>query len=436
VESAVGWSPDGRTLAFIRNEPNASVLVVSDASGGTPRVLVTSRDPQFKNARPAWSPDGKEILVISGSSSPTMDTPLVSELVFLEAASGRVMRRVPTAQWEIRQGRWLDRDRLVIETGAGDLSRLWVTNVRGEGWTPLTREFASLTNFAATADGNTGVATRYERRTGVWSVKPGDGTPRLLVAESGAGPSFPVLDDAGGLLYSALLNDGTFGVYRVAPNDTRSALVTSGVLAPSTWAATRDGRVIVFTGGESTYPLRRVNVDGSGLTTLVPSNGAGPAVTPDGQTVIFSPFGPGILSVPLAGGPVRKVSDRALCCAPVISPDGRRMIVPATGVPTAVCELPDCARPVELPPGIASFSPAPLRWTPDSRGIAFVAAQDAANVWVQPLEGGTPRRVTALSEIPIVEFSWSPDGTRLVMSRGSYHSDLVLLKGLLRAPSR
>ena len=133
-------------------EPTLDSALRRIREGGTPRVLVTSRDPQFKNVRPAWSPDGKEILVIGGSSSPTMDKPLVSELVFLEAASGRVMRRVPTAQWEIRQGRWLDRDRLVVETGAGDLSRLWVTNVRGEGWTPLTREFASLTNFAATAE--------------------------------------------------------------------------------------------------------------------------------------------------------------------------------------------------------------------------------------------------------------------------------------------
>jgi eukaryotic-like serine/threonine-protein kinase len=268
--SAIGWSPDGKTMAFVRLEQQRTALVAADADGSNQRVLLSGEPARrFKDARPAWSTDGGEILVVAGSYSPASGDPQMSELVFVDARSGAVLRRHPTGHREVRAARWLDRGRLIVETGQGFFTTLWATNLRGEEWTPLTREFASLGDFDATADRNTGVATRRERRTGIWSVETAGGISRPVVAENGSGPGYPTLDESGGVLYSALLNDGSFGVYRIAPNDTRSVLVARGLLAPDTWATTRDGRVIVFT-GESTYPLRRVNVDGSGLAHARP----------------------------------------------------------------------------------------------------------------------------------------------------------------------
>src|SRR5262249_34127686 len=71
VWSAVGWSPDGREMAFVRVDvPTAvSSLVIADASGQHERVLATAKEDLASLftlgslARPAWSPDGRSIAV-------------------------------------------------------------------------------------------------------------------------------------------------------------------------------------------------------------------------------------------------------------------------------------------------------------------------------------------------------------------------------------
>ena len=72
------------------------------------------------------------------------------------------------------------------------------------------------------------------------------------------------------------------------------------------------------------------------------------------------------------------------------------------------------------------------RWSPDGKAIAFLssrpAAGDAASdtprtqVWLLPLGGGEPRRVTGLQN-GVTSFQWSPDGNRLVVVSRSGPSD-------------
>ena len=75
--SPIGWSPDGRQMAFIRVDAAAGsvALVIADAEGGRARVLSTRRFPALfvstfrwrrQALRPAWSPDGRTIAVFAG----------------------------------------------------------------------------------------------------------------------------------------------------------------------------------------------------------------------------------------------------------------------------------------------------------------------------------------------------------------------------------
>jgi Tol biopolymer transport system component len=55
---------------------------------------------------------------------------------------------------------------------------------------------------------------------------------------------------------------------------------------------------------------------------------------------------------------------------------------------------------------------------PDGTGLSFLVTQDnIANLFIQSVSGGPPRRVTRLTEGGIDDYLWSPDGKRLVFKR-------------------
>ena len=60
----VGFSPDGKQIAFIRMRRSESHLVVADADGSNQRDVATRHKPDsfaLEWNAPAWSPDGKRI---------------------------------------------------------------------------------------------------------------------------------------------------------------------------------------------------------------------------------------------------------------------------------------------------------------------------------------------------------------------------------------
>ena len=87
----------------------------------------------------------------------------------------------------------------------------------------------------------------------------------------------------------------------------------------------------------------------------------------------------------------------------------------------ALCDLPDCVNPKEL-------SLRSAFWAPDGAGVAYV--QDRTTIMEQPLDGGPLRQIAHLEgDEPIINFRWSPDGSRLATSRGRYPNDLILITG-------
>jgi dipeptidyl aminopeptidase/acylaminoacyl peptidase len=93
-----------------------------------------------------------------------------------------------------------------------------------------------------------------------------------------------------------------------------------------------------------------------------------------------------------------------------------------------VCSLPDCGQRKVIPDLGASR----LRWTPDGRGITFIDGADPRNLWTIPTGGGRRSQLTHFDDRTIVDFDWSPDGSRLVVARTLESNDIVVFKGLRR----
>lgn len=134
--------------------------------------------------------------------------------------------------------------------------------------------------------------------------------------------------------------------------------------------------------------------------------------------------------MPLGGGADVQLAE-GTSIRPQVSPDGRLVafdwltperwalaVVPVTG-----------GEPMQVFPLSATHGGRTVRWTADSRGVAFIdRAGGVASVWLQRLEGGPARRLTDFTSGDVDTFDWSPDGSRLVWMTSTRVSNVVLLE--------
>ena len=70
----------------------------------------------------------------------------------------------------------------------------------------------------------------------------------------------------------------------------------------------------------------------------------------------------------------------------------------------------------------------PLVWSPDGRAVSYIDTRgDVSNIWLQPVDGSTPKQMTDFKSDRIFSFDWSRDGKWLTYSRGTEERDVVLI---------
>jgi serine/threonine protein kinase/Tol biopolymer transport system component len=438
IDTSISFSPDGKQFAFIRGVPDKGKLnlLVANADGSGEKLL-TSMSGNITVAgllTPAWSPDGKTIIFASLLPS------VSSQLNEFTVASGAV-RALFATHGNLGRPHWLpDGDALLVpmrEESGGAQGQLWKISYPSGDAQRLTNDLTdySLVWLDLTADGSNVVTVETTVSSDLWNAPGGDsaratqitsggpaiigvtalGADRILVTNRNrelftanydgssrtqvAGSDRNVLfawgcGDGKHIVYSVPRGNGS-DIWRMDADGTNPLQLThdkSALLPVCSW----DGSIISFD-YEDQLSTWRMGIDGSNPTSLGLLNQTSPIVflSKDNKLVLYRlghPDAPQnrdeLVGVPVGGGP------------PVFAFD--------------------------VPLGTAQNLP---HWAPDDRGVDMVLVRGgAANIWRQPVPGGSMKQITNFPGGLIRSFNWSPDGKTLFLARGSQSSDIILLK--------
>lgn len=468
IDSPVSFSPDGRRFVYTEGigPPYGNRIRIANADGSQNRVLATVDDtsPNF-HAGPAWSPDGRAIVV---------------PLMLRGNRSGYVLDSISTVDGSVREvlwhpgviGRplWLPNSETLLAEldGPAGLGQLWAISLRGSKDKRVTNDLANWgLRIDATHDAQTISGIQWSVVANLWSAPVTNLSKTRQITDEElpmiaavARPDGKILTVSGNNDLWIVNSDGTglapFSSLRdVAPpvmcgDFVVAASYSSGAgpdlqAGPGAVKATKlaSGRMIVQRSYQ-TGPADIMRLDGDGLNPTKLAEGFlySPACSPDGKLVFYVLMGAPqrILKVPLQGGVSEIVGDvpgPTIRGTMRVSPDGRFLAFPydqehpkpSSKLAVISTQTGETAKTFDAPAGI--YRESCLRWSPDGRALQYLLTTgDVTNVWAQPLSGGPPRQLTKFTSGRIFDFNWTGDGKQLLLSRGEVTSDVVLLSNL------
>jgi Tol biopolymer transport system component/DNA-binding winged helix-turn-helix (wHTH) protein len=441
VDTTPALSPDGRQVAFASDRTGALEIYVLALTPGAREVAVTGDGGQ--NIQPAWSPDGAWIAFHSRKRRG----------VWVVPSTGGAARQV--VDFGSRPAWSPDGTRIAFTSDAGGMAAQSVIGiVRADG-----SERVELTRIGSPPGGHREPAWSRDGRTiafavasgrwsqEIWTVPAAGGAPRRIAAPAigGVDPQFAPGDRA---LYwgAASVRFNGFALW-VQPLDAESAAPSGapvdvapvgGLLEGLSVAA--DGTV-AFGAASADQNLWAVDLAPDGApgepfrVTHDAVRASYPGYSPDGR-IVYLQAGPGrpasIWTMPGGGGPATVLTEEFDPCTPGWFRDGRVLAMRASPYPGTLWTIDSQTRRTRQTavhgPDVASARP-----SPDGREVAFhvIEPDGVMNVWVQPLDGGPRRRVTADAEA-VSYPAWSPDGRSLAVEikRGDQtHVGVVPLAG-------
>jgi eukaryotic-like serine/threonine-protein kinase len=444
VDIGVSFSPDGKQIAYLRGIPEKDVwaVVVAAPDGSGEHQLAALRAVVSANfiAGPAWSPDGKNIAV------PVWDLAggphAVLQLVSVADGKTRTLY-APEAGSLLGPPVWLPDGNGVLITVRGGTPGSrgqieYVSYPSGE-----VRRFTndptdySTCCLGLTHDGKT-LAVMQNNPSGDLWIANADALDGAQQISSGETHTFADWTADGKLLISSA--DGH--VLTMVPGNppVHLTLRQTPVSLP---VACGDGRYLIYASRTGTATdLWRVDAADGGNPLQITKTGtvqavnSGTACSPDGKWVAFAgpnPDGGGGAAwrVPIDGGPLTKLIDNLDRPRVNISRDGKMVAVHLWGKtpnsPSTLAAVPaDGGDPVfRFDAPAAMFGPG---WSPDSKSLQYTLVREGvANLWEQPLAGGPAKQLTHFKTDLILDFAWSLDGKQLVLTRGNFNSNVVLI---------
>jgi serine/threonine protein kinase/Tol biopolymer transport system component len=455
IDSDLAFAPDGQRMAYLRaNDPDPGKYRLLSASldGSDETVLRIAQST--RGADPThitWSPDGKQVaysFLSSGAALSYVETydlgaKKVTTLAALDSHNVFELKWLPG-------GRWL----LVVYSTRPHFEQAQIGLLSSDGkLQPITRDTNRYSTLTLSADSRSAATVQikttrsFELFTGISGSSQTAPPKALPVADPRLVEWTPdgkllVSDvekitrlDADGQNATVLLGDPNASIADFSACGDRYLLVS--------WAGHRGNSINIW----------RANPDGSAprQLTFAPFDSS-PLCSPDGKWVYYvdRPGTSRLMRVSIDGGtgepvPGGDIPNRfGIDGVSFISADGKSLglvvdlVDPRTSdafAKLAIVSLEagstTAPRLVDLDPrfGGANGSGVGLKLIPHENAVSYPITENGANnLWLQPLDGSPGHQLTHFASEQVTDYSWSPDGKTLAITRRQDVADVVLLK--------
>ncbi|MFV1987088.1 MAG: CehA/McbA family metallohydrolase [Gemmatimonadota bacterium] len=300
------WSPDGASIAFVRDNDHDMAIVIVDAGSGEQRLVI---DSPALDLDPSFSPDGSALLYSSGRAG-SLDLWEYD----LNTGTDRQLTDSPGIELRPQPGPGV---MVYLAKGRGGPDRIVLRREGEEGAAPrdLSLQHGSITSMTRPALSPDGKIVAFN-----WPTQ--DGWDLRLMHVDDPGPT--ILLVGGGLpLTPSWSHDGEWVYYAEADSDERMGL----------WRVRRAGgpaeavRVVSWDWGEETARVRvRTSVDGrASATRLSVVDGSGHPAVPDASAPRFEGqsgrvffYSPGVVELTVPAGPILVSAVRGLATPEVV----------------------------------------------------------------------------------------------------------------------
>jgi Tol biopolymer transport system component len=442
--SQADWSPDGKTIAFLRwsNESGAttSILGVAATDGTGERVLARVTNHQL--VQPRWSPDGSTIAL---AELGVAGAPRSYWLVDSRSGSVRVLPSLTTNGF-LSSAAWTASGNAIIysqaESVVGNVTssaaRIMRQDVRsGKGrallWIPSHALSLNILGPGQLVFDSSPVRENLREVP----LVGGPAQEGRWLTQGNASDRQPRYSPDGEWVLFSSNRSGNLDLWEVSRKTGAVRRITDDSADDWDPGFTKDGKLLWSSNRTGAFEIWLAEADGSGArqVTKEGKDAENPTATPDGAWIVYNQSFPekaGIWKVhPDGSGGTRIFAGTTVL--PEVSPDGRyvafRTNIRIDQFEVRVARVSDGALTafrLTLPVAQASVanSAGRSRWLPDGSAVAFVG-QDEKGVYGIFVQDFDPERDTSATRRPVAgfypdlateSFGISPDGREMTLA--------------------
>ena len=436
----VGFSPDGKQIVLARRTRNENTLVIANTDGTNERTLLTFA-PAEVVAMPAWSPSGNRIAFLMDEKGMGAFNCLA-----VVSVSGGKEQRILHDLFSMFGVAWLPDESGLVITAPPQRTQpaIWIVSYPKGTLRKITNDLAEYFGVSTALAGKRIVSVQRLMDSSLW-VAPADNPSQVTQLREGSGRKDGMMGVAwlpdGAIVYASQEGEVNNQLWRVGRDGHDRRRLSTGPNADMHPSAASTGGKVVFARVDSVsnvWDIWETNTDGTDARRLTSGTAMelGPEISPDAKWITYATI-EGPYKMVLATGNISKLAPSGEY--PAISPDGKWIAFVSSNDRNKdqiqILAADENATPRFLPltqesqvPISTNLASPPIHWTADGKFITYVRTRDGvSNIWAQPIDGSPARQLTSFNSMYIWRHAWSPDGKYLVMARGNFSRDAVML---------